>query len=160
DAGHVKVMDFGVSGRTPAADVPADSTADVENASTVSDKLTMPGEGGGTPPYMSPEQLRGRETDGRSDLFALGVMLFEALTGHHPFHGGNSVETAAAILHNPPRTDAGLKVLELQGELGKTILALLEKNPAARPHSAAEAARRLHVAASELTGVLAPSAQP
>jgi len=150
DAGHVKVMDFGVAGRTPPADL--------ENASTISGKLTIPGAVVGTPAYMSPEQVRGADTDGRSDLFALGVMLFEALTGHHPFLGGNAVETAAAILQNPPGTKEDLKFLQLYGELGKTVLALLEKYPAARPPSAAEAARRLHVAANELTGVATPQA--
>jgi eukaryotic-like serine/threonine-protein kinase len=148
DAGHVKVMDFGVAGRTPPADL--------ENASTLSEeaRLTLPGAIVGTPAYMSPEQLRGRETDGRSDLFALGIMLFEALTGHHPFHGGTSVETSVAILHSPPGSAEDRRVLARSGSLGTAILALLEKNPAARPQAAAEAARQLHAAGSALTGIV------
>jgi tetratricopeptide (TPR) repeat protein len=93
--GHVKVMDFGVAKRLVA---PAPADAVTVNASTVS----VAGEPTGTLAYMSPEQILGQPIDARSDIFAFGVVLFEMLTGRHPFLKGSVVETAQAVLNDPP----------------------------------------------------------
>ena len=93
--GHVKVMDFGLAKQT--------SPAGAENAQehTVT-QLTEVGTPIGTPGYMSPEQIRGQPLDTRSDLFSLGVILYEMLTGAHPFRRNSGMETASAILAETP----------------------------------------------------------
>jgi eukaryotic-like serine/threonine-protein kinase len=90
--GHVKVMDFGIAKRTMVG----------TSALTT---LTTPSEddrAAGTPAYMSPEQIRGEPLDARSDIFALGVMLYELLTGMHPFSRDSSMATLHAILYESP----------------------------------------------------------
>jgi len=87
--GHVKVMDFGIAKRLVSGD--ADPTA----------ALTATLGPSGTLPYMSPEQLRGEPVDSRSDVFSLGLVLFELLTGRRPFARESAVATAAATLTEP-----------------------------------------------------------
>jgi tetratricopeptide (TPR) repeat protein len=90
--GHIKVMDFGLAKHQPATVVdPAGSTS-----------LTDPGTRLGTPAYMSPEQVVGGALDGRSDLFSLGVILHELVTGRHPFLREDASATMAAILRDAP----------------------------------------------------------
>jgi serine/threonine protein kinase len=91
---QVKILDFGLAKLRLA------STADSENV-TVSGGLTRPGSLIGTLGYMSPEQLTGEEVDERSDIFSLGVMVVEALTGRRPFSGRTYPELVSAILHQP-----------------------------------------------------------
>ena len=95
---HVKVLDFGL-----AKDVHAVAP---EGHTVTSDGRTQPGVVMGTPLYMSPEQISGAEVDPRTDVFSLGVILFEMLTGHRPFRGASHAELAAAILRDPPPTIA------------------------------------------------------
>ena len=85
--GHVKVMDFGLAKRV----VPEGEEEDV---STV---LTQEGAAVGTVPYMSPEQVRGQSLDTRSDFFTLGVVLYEMVTGVHPFKKDSIMDTAQTI---------------------------------------------------------------
>lgn len=97
--GHVKVLDFGLASLrvlTPVP-VPAACSGGVTEAGTVM----------GTADYMSPEQLEGRAVGPGSDLFSLGVILFEMITGTHPFHRETPAETQAAILGGWPATAAG-----------------------------------------------------
>ena len=89
--GHVKVMDFGVAKRLTSSDT---------DLTTIAGGMTAPGEIVGTPAYMSPEQLRGEPVDARSDVFAFGLVLYEMLTGTHPFRA-TTIETASAILNEP-----------------------------------------------------------
>ncbi len=98
--GHVKVMDFGIAKRlAPAA------AADAATASVAT--LTIPGELTGTLAYMSPEQVRGESVDGRSDVFAFGVLLHELITGTNPFLRSSVLTTAQAILtESPPPLEA------------------------------------------------------
>ena len=93
--GHVKVMDFGLAKRLAEGGDPQDET--------VSSTLTDTGATLGTLPYMSPEQVRGQEVDSRSDIFSFGVLLYEMLTGVHPFKKDTAVETANSILNDVPR---------------------------------------------------------
>ena len=91
---HVKVLDFGL----------AKLTVDVEGANTRGATLdrTAAGVTLGTIAYMSPEQASGEQLDGRTDLFSLGVVLYECATGRHPFSGQTTAVTLAAILNRPP----------------------------------------------------------
>jgi serine/threonine protein kinase len=89
--GTVKLLDFGIATQT----VSADGDTVTRGAS-----LTATGKVMGTVGYMSPEQIRGDEVDARSDQFALGLILFEMLTGRHPFSRASSAETVAAILRD------------------------------------------------------------
>ena len=94
--GHVKVMDFGLAKRLL-------STEDANSHEpTITADLTKTGTTLGTLAYMSPEQLRGQAVDGRSDVFSFGVMLYEMLTGVHPFLKPERMETASAILRDNP----------------------------------------------------------
>jgi len=91
--GQAKVMDFGLAKSIPQA---VDSEARTESY------LTDPGTVMGTLPYMSPEQVRGEATDGRSDLFSFGTMLYEMVSGRQPFASGSAAATASAILTHEP----------------------------------------------------------
>jgi len=98
-SGRIRLLDFGIAKVMTSAAVATDlSTTSVQ---TTANKLV------GTPGYMSPEQIQQRPLDGRSDLFALGVLLYECLTGKRPFDARTPVETVANVLHvqlPPPST--------------------------------------------------------
>jgi serine/threonine-protein kinase len=93
--GRIKILDFGLAKlMLPEQDLATETpTATLE---------TKPGSLLGTVSYMAPEQVQGKPADQRSDIFALGVLLYEMLTGHRPFGGTTTVETAAAILKEDP----------------------------------------------------------
>jgi len=117
--GHVKVMDFGIA-KQLATGV-ADATAPLTTTAGLS----------GTLPYMSPEQLRGEPVDSRSDIFALGLVLYEMLTSRRPFAGASAIATAAATLDQP----APALETHLPGApplLGHVIERMLAKDPEER----------------------------
>jgi serine/threonine-protein kinase len=116
----VKVGDFGIAklGMMPDAD------------------LTRTGMVMGTPRYLSPEQIEGREPDARSDIYALGVVLFEMLAGSPPFDGPTDMATAVQHVHNAPPPLARLRP-GIPRDLQDVVAAALAKDPAARPASAA-----------------------
>jgi len=87
--GRVKVLDFGL--------------AQVTGTNLETSYLTETGTILGTPAYMAPEQIRGGHVDARADVFALGIVIAELATGHHPFHIGAMTATLASILHDEPR---------------------------------------------------------
>src|SRR5262249_30757659 len=96
-----KILDFGLAKATRNAAVDASA-----EATRTAGALTSPGSAVGTLAYMSPEQLRGEEVDARTDLFSLGLVLYEMATGQPAFSGATSAVISAAILHEnsrPPR---------------------------------------------------------
>src|SRR5580765_4792992 len=97
--GRVKVLDFGLA--KLAAEPATAPASDATQAATRS-PISAVGEAVGTVPYMSPEQLRGEEVDARTDLFALGIILYELVTGRRPFAGATSAEVSSAILRDAP----------------------------------------------------------
>ena len=98
--GHAKILDFGLA--KVAAGRGAQKTL-ADNAQTLDEAhLTSPGTMLGTVAYMSPEQVRGRELDARSDLFSFGAMLYEMATGDVPFHGESSAVICEAIMNRAP----------------------------------------------------------
>jgi serine/threonine protein kinase len=106
---------------------------------STADNLTRPGAGVGTPEYMSPEQCLGSAIDGRADIYALGIMLFEALTGRAPFQGDNYPALAHShIYEQPPRP----RLLQptISPAFEDVILTALNKQPQQRYHSAGEMA--------------------
>jgi serine/threonine-protein kinase len=133
-AGDVKILDFGLA---RLRDVPAPLA-----------QLTDDGSLLGTPAYMSPEQIRGEPVDGRSDLFALGVVLYELASGVHPFAGADPASTIARILEaEPPRLSvpgmAGSGGLQQLGEIDAIVRTCLRKTPPGRYQSAHELAGAL-----------------
>lgn len=134
--GHIKVMDFGVAQPGPRT---------ISGSGPTSPTLTgspPAAWGAGTVAYMSPEQLRGQPVDGRGDLFSLGILMFQLATGQHPFQKEFLLDTAYAILHDPPPSGPGL-VWRGPPELLPIVLRLLEKDPARRYQTALEVTQAL-----------------
>ena len=128
--GVVKILDFGLARVEPAKPERAEDTSEQTT-------FTQTGAVMGTPGYMSPEQVKGRIVDGRSDIFSFGCMLYEMVTGLSPFKRETSVETMTAILNEePPEVDAGT-------ELNRLLCRCLNKNPALRFQSATDLAYAL-----------------
>ncbi|HKO49158.1 MAG TPA: serine/threonine-protein kinase [Polyangiaceae bacterium] len=112
----------------------------------------------GTPLYMSPEQARGDVVDGRSDVYALGVLCHELLTGRLPITGENTIAVLMAhIIQAPPRVSEVCS--ELSPELDTPVLRMLEKKPEQRPSTATEALTDL-ARAAERAGAVVPSGPP
>jgi len=113
--GRIKIADFGLAG-----------LQDSMSGSEISV---------GTPAYMAPEQISGRGVTERSDLYALGLVLYELFTGNRAFGGGNAVEMARQHTETPPTSPSSI-VTDLDPSVESVILRCLEKSPAARPQSA------------------------
>lgn len=133
--GQVKVLDFGLAKQTNQGAVTDDDE-------THEMGLTRDGFLIGTVPYMSPEQLRGEELDHRSDLFSLGILLYELATGQRPFRGQSQMDLSMAILRDAPLP---LSEIEpgLPAQLETVISRCLEKRPDDRCQTADEVRRDL-----------------
>ena len=129
--GRVKVLDFGL------ALAPSGGTglSQSDMATIASPQVTTPGTIIGTMPYMSPEQVEGRPLDHRTDLFSLGVMFHEMLTGSRPFSGDTSPQLMSAILRDAPRSTSEIRA-DIPDALSRLIQRCLEKRPDDRVQTA------------------------
>jgi eukaryotic-like serine/threonine-protein kinase len=134
ETGELKIMDFGIA---RLSEVKGDAASGLTTAGTVM----------GTPDYMPPEQAQGRPADFRSDIYSLGVVLFEMFGGRLPFHGETPMATVVAhIQQQPPRPRSINK--GIPADLETVILRCMEKDPAARFGSVAELLEALTAASS------------
>ena len=144
--GRVKILDFGVAKLQSA---PEESERPVEDLTTV----TKSGAVVGTVAYMSPEQLRGKTVDHRSDIFSVGAILYEMLAGRRPFRGETEVDTITAVLlEDPPEVDleqAGIPI-----PFRQIVRHCLEKEPEKRFQSARDLAFALETLSNTSSGRL------
>ncbi|MBZ5645859.1 MAG: protein kinase [Acidobacteriia bacterium] len=124
--GRAKILDFGLAKRL--------SREVLDEVTRSEESLTAPGTVAGTLAYMAPEQLRGQPGDEHSDIWALGVVLYEMATGKLPFRGQTGYEVSSAILDQPPRELPSKLPLELRAVIGRC----LEKDPGRRYQRAGE----------------------
>jgi serine/threonine protein kinase/Tfp pilus assembly protein PilF len=137
--GHTKILDFGLAKNVLPAS-PASQTAahPTQVLSYVAEEhLTSPGTAVGTVAYMSPEQVRAKELDGRTDLFSFGIVLYEMATGRLPFQGGSLGLIAEAILNRNPVTPTRVNP-DIQPALQEIIHKALEKDSRLRYQHAAD----------------------
>ena len=128
-----KLLDFGLAKADPSASLGKTMT----DATPRPIPMTKMGTVIGTVPYMSPEQLDGRDADARSDIFSLGAVLYEMVTGNRPFQGQSDFSVASAILHKDPPPISGLQPLTPPA-LERTIRVCLAKDPDERWQSASD----------------------
>ena len=139
----VKVLDFGLAKLEQAPVVETASLVETRPA-----PLTMEGSMLGTLPYMSPEQVQGRDADARSDIFACGVVLYELIAGRRPFVGETPANLVAAILKEDPRPLSEIEP-RTPRSLAEVVRTCLEKDPEKRWQSAREVKHALKWIAAE-----------
>ncbi len=158
--GRVKVLDFGLAKLLQPKDaIPEGSIEPTRTLATGEGKVM------GTIPYMSPEQVSGKVVDSRTDIFSLGIILYEMETGKRPFAGESSAELASAILRDQPKSISDIRS-DLPGHLGWVTRRCLEKEPRRRYQSALDISNELQDIKSgsssgdALSGQLIPRSGP
>src|ERR1039458_51977 len=136
-----KLLDFGLAKAAPPLAAGA-TGATLTNAAAQADPVTREGAVVGTVPYMSPEQVEGGEVDARSDIFSLGAVLYEMVTGGRAFQGASDFSVASAILVKDPEPISTLQPLTPLA-LQRTIRVCLAKDPDARWQSAGDLCKEL-----------------
>jgi len=121
--GYVKVLDFGLAKLTEPKAITTDT-----DAPTIANVMSLPGMVVGTVTYMSPEQARGLEVDARTDIFSLGVVLYEVVAGRAPFEGATMNDVIAAILGKDPPPPLARYWPEVPAELERIVVKALRKN--------------------------------
>ena len=149
--GRLKILDFGLAKLT-------------QNESEVSSATNLPTETRGTEPgvvlgtlgYMSPEQVRGKPADARSDIFSFGAILYEMLSGKRAFHGDSAADTMSAILREDP-PDLSVTNQNISPALERIVRHSLEKNPEQRFQSARDLAFNLEAVSGTSVQTAAPA---
>jgi serine/threonine protein kinase len=164
--GLVKVLDFGLAKLTETRKAergarneeevetllqnePNNPQSPIRNPQSSNPHSTMPGTVMGTASYMSPEQARGERVDARTDIFSLGVVLYEMLAGQRPFAGGNMIDVLGAILHQEP-APLPTQSEAVPDELQRIVTKALQKDRDARYQTAQDFARDLQEWKDEL----------
>src|SRR5215211_4172547 len=145
ERGQVKVLDFGLVKHLfepPSSEVDLDANT-IYSTQTRSDVIV------GTPLYLSPEQATGKPIDGRSDIFALGALLYECLTGRSAFSGASVLEIGAQIIHVTPPHPSRINP-QITAQLDRITMKALQKKVDDRYQTAAEFLKHLRAAATAL----------
>jgi eukaryotic-like serine/threonine-protein kinase len=143
--GHVKLLDFGIAKLAEGARAEGPHGI-LDETVTPTGGQTQTGAILGTPAYMAPEQVRGEHVDARTDIFSLGAVLYEMLSGQRPFPGRSLVESGHAILHeNPTRLPD-----EVPSAVAQVVRRCLEKEPGRRHQSASDLAFALEILRSDV----------
>jgi serine/threonine protein kinase len=150
--GRVKVLDFGLA-RMSGTQAEGAGCSELPTDMRTREGVVM-----GTVPYMSPEQVSGRAVDHRTDIFSLGVILYEMATGQRPFQGNSSAELVSSILRDTPRPLSELRS-DLPAWLAQVIGRCLEKSAADRLPSAQDVSDGLRGAGAEASSIPAAMVQ-
>ncbi|MGH9882185.1 MAG: serine/threonine-protein kinase, partial [Pyrinomonadaceae bacterium] len=158
ERGQVKVLDFGLA---KVIDEQHEAEGTASNFSSLLATRTQSNVVVGTPLYLSPEQATGKPVDGRSDLFALGALLYEALSGQSAFSGASTIEIGAQIIHVTPPSPSHINP-SVPAELDRVTMKALEKDVKKRYQTAAEMLEDLREAEATLStnGYRTPQTSP
>lgn len=150
--GRVKVLDFGLARIAQMAASEGERTATAHS-------ISIAGQVMGTAPYMAPEQVRGEATDARTDLFALGIVMYELATGHRPFTGATSADVTSAVLRDTPTPLERVRS-DLPREVASIVDRCLAKDPGRRFQTALELKESLGRVQEKTRAARADSASP